>query len=97
MYAPRVFVSMIAVLIVFAVATYVMTGSFLTALVETVICAVILQVGYFICILYLVRREKLGAKSDGSSDSSSVRTMAEGSGREEITADVAARLHVRDR
>lgn len=58
MYAPRVFFSMIGALLAFAVATYFIHGSFYTAFIQTLICAVILQVGYFIGILVLVAREK---------------------------------------
>ncbi|KJF74966.1 MULTISPECIES: exopolysaccharide production repressor protein [Rhizobium/Agrobacterium group] len=58
MYAPRVFFSMIGALLVFAVATYFIHGSFYTAFIQTLICAVILQTGYFIAILVLVAREK---------------------------------------
>lgn len=58
MYAPRVFFSMIGALLVFAVATYFIHGSFYAAFIQTIICAVILQVGYFIAILVLVSREK---------------------------------------
>jgi exopolysaccharide production repressor protein len=58
MYAPRVFFSMIGALLIFAVATYFIQGSFYTAFIQTLICAVILQTGYFIAILVLVAREK---------------------------------------
>lgn len=58
MYAPRVFISMMCALLVFAVATYVMHGSFFTSLIQTLICLVIIQVGYFIGVLVLVAKEK---------------------------------------
>lgn len=58
MYAPRVFVSMMGALLAFAVATYIINGSLYTTFVDTLICAVIIQVGYFIGILVLVAREK---------------------------------------
>jgi|EndMetStandDraft_3_1072993.scaffolds.fasta_scaffold873647_1 exopolysaccharide production repressor protein len=58
MYAPRVFISMICALLVFAVATYLIHGSFLTTFVQTLICLVIIQVGYFIGVLVLVAKEK---------------------------------------
>ncbi|MDK4740198.1 exopolysaccharide production repressor protein [Rhizobium sp. LEGMi198b] len=58
MYAPRVFISMLGALAVFAIATYFLTHSFSTTLVETVICAVLLQIGYFIGILFLVWKER---------------------------------------
>ncbi|TDK39822.1 exopolysaccharide production repressor exox [Rhizobium deserti] len=68
MYAPRVFVSMLAVLIVFAVSTYSMSGSLLSALIQTLICAVIIQTGYFIGVVYLVHREKLQTQRNTPSD-----------------------------
>ncbi|MBB5574522.1 MULTISPECIES: exopolysaccharide production repressor protein [Rhizobium] len=58
MYAPRVFISMVGALAVFAIATYFLTQSLSTTLIETVICAVLLQIGYFIGILFLVWKER---------------------------------------
>lgn len=58
MYAPRVFISMMCALLVFAVATYIIHGSFYTSLIQTLICLVIIQVGYFIGVLFLVAKEK---------------------------------------
>jgi exopolysaccharide production repressor protein len=49
MYAPRVFISMICALLVFAIATYFIHGSFFTSFI---------QVGYFIGVLILVAKEK---------------------------------------
>jgi hypothetical protein len=59
MYAPRVFISMLGVLVAFAVSSYLMSGSAFTAFIQTLICAVVIQAGYFIGVVYLVRREKL--------------------------------------
>lgn len=97
MYAPRVFASMIGTLAVFAVAAYVMTGSFWAALLETILCAVILQVGYFIGILYLVRREKQSEAATRSADGSAAKLRPEAPGRDNLTADAAARLRIHDR
>jgi len=58
MYAPRVFISMICALLVFAIATYFIHGSFFTSFIQTLICLVIIQVGYFIGVLILVAKEK---------------------------------------
>ena len=74
MYAPRVFFSMIGALLTFAVATYFIHGSFYTAFIQTLICAVILQVGYFIGILVLVSREKRRMRETFSRDRN-VETM----------------------
>src|ERR1700712_1548636 len=71
MYAPRVFVSMIGTLAVFAIATYFLSHSLTTALVETAICAVLLQIGYFAGVLFLVRKAEK-ARREALSDSSTV-------------------------
>jgi exopolysaccharide production repressor protein len=57
MFAPRVFISMIGALTVFAVATFILTGSAWTAAWQTLLCAVLLQAGYFITVLILVAKE----------------------------------------
>lgn len=54
MYAPRVFISMIGALVVFAIVTYGMTGSLWTTFIQTLVCAVLVQIGYFIAVLALV-------------------------------------------
>ncbi|HEV7310795.1 exopolysaccharide production repressor protein [Ensifer sp.] len=54
MYAPRVFASMLGALAVFAVVTYFLNGSLTPTLIQTAICAVLMQVGYFIAIVVLV-------------------------------------------
>lgn len=59
MYGPRALISMLAVLLVFAGASYVLNGSLATTLWQTVVCAVILQAGYFVAVLGLVHREKV--------------------------------------
>jgi exopolysaccharide production repressor protein len=58
---PKFLMGMLGVLIAFAVTTYMMTQSFWATLIETLICAVLIQVGYFGVILLLVKREKDGA------------------------------------
>ncbi len=77
MYAPRVFVSMLGALAVFAIATYWLNGSLTTTIIETAVCAVLLQVGYFGGVLFLVWKEsqqrrsmslKTGASVPGRTD-----------------------------
>ena len=46
----------IGVLVVFAIANYLITQSVWTTLVNTVICAVLIQLGYFVAILFVVWR-----------------------------------------
>lgn len=57
MFAPRVFISMIGALCVFAVATFILTGSAWTTAWQTLVCAVLVQAGYFIAVLVLVAKE----------------------------------------
>lgn len=51
-------VGMLSVLIAFAVMTYMMSNSIWTTVVETLICAVLIQIGYFGAVLFLVMRER---------------------------------------
>jgi exopolysaccharide production repressor protein len=53
---------LIGVLVVFAITTYVVTQSVWTTFVQTVICAILLQVGYFAAVLFMVWRSN-GRKS----------------------------------
>ena len=56
-YAPRFFLSMAIALVAFAVVTYLSTGSLATTALQTFLCAILIQVGYFLATLFLVRRE----------------------------------------
>ncbi|MDI6838998.1 MAG: exopolysaccharide production repressor protein, partial [Rhizobiaceae bacterium] len=64
MYGPRVMMSMVAVLIVFGLVTYGLTGSVTTTLVQTAVSAVLLQVGYFLAVLFMVAKAARQRKSD---------------------------------
>ncbi|WP_026619880.1 exopolysaccharide production repressor protein (plasmid) [Ensifer sp. WSM1721] len=57
MFAPRFFVSMIGALTAFAVATYFLSGSIASTAIQTLICAVLMQVGYFVTVLFLIWKE----------------------------------------
>ncbi len=57
MFAPRVFISMIGALAVFAIVTFILTGSAWTTAWQTLVCAVLIQAGYFIAVLFLVAKE----------------------------------------
>ncbi|HEV7249472.1 MAG TPA: exopolysaccharide production repressor protein [Shinella sp.] len=63
-YAPRFFLSMLLALVAFAVVTYLATGSFATTAIQTLVCAVLIQLGYFATMLYLVRQEAKARKSE---------------------------------
>lgn len=59
---------LIGVLLVFAITTYVITQSLWTTFVQTLICAVLLQIGYFAAVLFLVWRSADKAKEEGSAE-----------------------------
>lgn len=88
MYAPRVFVSIVCVLIAIALASWIMGGSVWTVVIQTVVSAVILQLGYFIAVVYLVRRARLAAEHQGTADARN-RT---GQGRIDPATEKAATL-----
>lgn len=50
------FRGMLVALLIFAVTIYLLTGSFATTLWQTIACAILLQVGYFVGVLFLVWR-----------------------------------------
>lgn len=55
---PRFLLGMLGVLFVFAVATYFATQSVWTTLIQTLLCAVLIQIGYFAAVLFMVWRSK---------------------------------------
>ncbi|MDX3927033.1 MAG: exopolysaccharide production repressor protein [Shinella sp.] len=77
MYAPRALASMIGALIVFAVATYFLTNSLFDTLIQTLICAVLLQVGYFAATLFLVWKEARERRRSSAEHSSPAKPLAE--------------------
>ena len=63
-YAPRFFLSMAIALVAFAVVTYASTGSIATTALRTLVCAVLIQIGYFLATLYLVWRTSKERKAE---------------------------------
>ncbi|WP_394891115.1 exopolysaccharide production repressor protein [Mesorhizobium sp. AaZ16] len=67
---------LILVLLVFGITTYVVTQSLWATFIRTVICAVLLQIGYFAAVLFLVWRsagtrkieESMAHEPEGSPD-----------------------------
>jgi exopolysaccharide production repressor protein len=55
---PRFLLGMLGVLFVFAVATYFATQSAWSTFIQTLLCAVLIQIGYFVAILFMVWRSK---------------------------------------
>ncbi len=95
MYAPRVFASMVTVLVVFAVSSYLINGSIMTAFIQTVICTVIIQTGYFIGVLFLVRREKLRSEGVPSRPAMMLRSL-ELDSRDDIRSTTARNFPAHD-
>ncbi len=62
-YAPRFFLSMAIALAAFATITYIGTGSLATTAIRTLVCAVLIQAGYFLTLLFLVRRAAKARKA----------------------------------
>ena len=96
MYGPRALVSMLTVLLVFAVATYLLNGSFATTLWQTVLCAVILQVGYFAIVLFLVRKEA-AERNRNLADAKARARGVDGRLTDEIHANPVSELNISDR
>ena len=57
---------LVGVLLVFAVTTYLITGSLWSTFIQTVICAVLVQIGYFAAVLFLVWRSGAARKDEVS-------------------------------
>jgi exopolysaccharide production repressor protein len=66
----------IGVLLVFAVTTYLITGSWWSTVVETVAVAVLVQVGYFAVVLFLVWRSGPARDSQTSTQSEAAQGLA---------------------
>lgn len=64
---PRFLLGMLGVLVVFAVATYVATQSIWTTFIQTLLCAVLIQLGYFAAVLFMVWRGKDREQDQASS------------------------------
>lgn len=59
---PRFILGMLSSLLVFAVATFFITHSIWTTLLGTLLCALVIQVGYFLVVLFLVFRDPKSGK-----------------------------------
>lgn len=51
----------VGVVIAFAIVTYVMTGSLWTAFTQSLICFLLMQVGYFSVVVFLIVRNRWSA------------------------------------
>ncbi|WP_062228078.1 exopolysaccharide production repressor protein [Aureimonas frigidaquae] len=66
------FRGMLLTLTAFAIAIYWLTGSVWTMLVQTLVCAVIIQVGYFLAVLFMVWRNGNAGATAGEAKSADV-------------------------
>ncbi|WP_137131351.1 exopolysaccharide production repressor protein [Rhizobium sp. FY34] len=96
MYGPRALVSMLTVLVVFAVTTYLLNGSLATTLWHTLLCAIILQIGYFVGVLLLVRKEASERNRD-LADTKSAAKSADSRLDDDMHASPAPKLNIGDR
>ncbi len=96
MYAPRVFTSMLGALLAFAVAAYFMSGSLLSAFLQTIVCAIIIQVGYFIGVLYMIRREKQSMGVGNGVETGAERRKRDMLGQDDLHAGAARNLPAGD-
>jgi exopolysaccharide production repressor protein len=55
---PRFLLGMLGVLVVFAAVTYGATQSVWSTFIQTLLCAVLIQIGYFGAVLFMVWRSK---------------------------------------
>jgi exopolysaccharide production repressor protein len=51
---------LVGVLVVFGIVTYLVTHSLWTTLIQTAICGVLIQFGYFLAVLYMIWRTPAG-------------------------------------
>ncbi|MBB4955107.1 exopolysaccharide production repressor protein [Agrobacterium vitis] len=63
MHAPKVFFCMIGAILIFAATTYYVSGSVSDTIIKSIIAAIILQVGYFMAIVYFVSKEAKARKA----------------------------------
>jgi exopolysaccharide production repressor protein len=64
------FRGLIGVLVVFAIVTFFMTHSLWTTFVQTLVCGILIQIGYFAAVLFLVWRSRPhdDARTEGAED-----------------------------
>jgi exopolysaccharide production repressor protein len=81
-----------AALVVFGVATYLLTHSIWTTLIQTAMCAVLIQVGYFAAVLFMVWRKPRGENASAGSEGEAAPPKAllgqEGLGRKASVPNV---------
>ncbi|WP_019171731.1 exopolysaccharide production repressor protein [Pseudaminobacter salicylatoxidans] len=65
-------------MIVFAIANYAITQSAWATVVNTVICAVLIQIGYFVAVLFMVWRHGASEKRTGNASSDEPALMEGG-------------------
>jgi exopolysaccharide production repressor protein len=67
---------LVGVLLIFAITTYLITGSAWTTFIDTVIVAVLVQVGYFAAVMFLVWRQSAAKSSETAAQSEAAQGLA---------------------
>ncbi|MEW9617605.1 exopolysaccharide production repressor protein [Shinella sp. S4-D37] len=83
-------------LVAFAVVTYLSTGSLATTALQTFLCAILIQVGYFLATLFLVRREAKERRRQmdpGAPDADKTRDAARDTARDTAKSKVAVSIN----
>jgi exopolysaccharide production repressor protein len=80
---------LVIVLLAFAVATYLITGSLWTTVIDTVVVAVLVQVAYFLAVLLMVWRSP---RSPEVGRGAGKREAAQGPAKEDKPAAEVARV-----
>lgn len=75
----------VGVLVAFAITTYMFTGSLWSTFIQTAICAVLIQVGYFAAVLFMVWRSA-GTEKTEAQRSEAAQSLPK---EEQPTANVA--------
>lgn len=70
---PRFVLGMLATLLVFAAATFLLTHSVWQTLLGTLVCALMIQVGYFLVVLFFVFRAPKPGEGNRHASGTSVR------------------------
>jgi exopolysaccharide production repressor protein len=84
--------SLILLLLTFAVSTYLVTGSIWTTFINTVICAILVQIGYVVCHFAVVRTPRAPKVETAAGKRGAVQGAAQDAAQEKQPAAKIARL-----
>ena len=75
---PRFVLGMLATLLVFAAATFFLTHSIWKTLLGTLVCALVIQVGYFLVVLFFILRAPKPGEGNRHASGTSARAKRPG-------------------